>query len=126
MSGVTIVGGKEAAAKFELMRGAVARWAAGEIGVISDLPYTGVIETGVRAGRPWRRAGPARMFQRGLAEVLPGVPGRMLRTIPKGATAAEAEKKGVREDLVEAIRKYTPRRGGQLQRSIRIRPGNAG
>lgn len=85
----------------------------------STLPYANVIETGRRYGRPWRKAGPALMFQRGIAQTLPAVPGIMLPAIPKGAGSVGQAKRKVRDLGIKNIQALTPVRSGRLRASVR-------
>jgi hypothetical protein len=94
------------------VNGPIATWG-------STLPYAQVIETGRRYGRPWRKAGPALMFQRGIAATLPAVPGIMLPSIEKGAASVGQAKRKVRDLGIENIRKLTPVRSGRLRASVR-------
>lgn len=84
----------------------------------SRSPYAGVIETGQRYGRPWRKAGPALMFQKGVAETLPQVPSIVLPSIEKGAASVGQAKRKVRDLGIANIRKYTPVRTGALRDSV--------
>lgn len=84
----------------------------------SRLPYARFIETGRSAKPQVRRAGPARMFARGVAEaaqeaarVLPGA-------IVRGPAAVGAAKRKIRDYGIERIRKYTPVRSGRLRNSV--------
>jgi hypothetical protein len=85
----------------------------------SRLAYAGVIETGMRYGRPWRKAGPALMFQRGVSETLPQIPAIVLPAIPKGAASVGQAKRKVRDLGIANIRKYTPVVSGALRDSVR-------
>lgn len=85
----------------------------------SSLPYAHFIETG-RSARPQvRRAGPARMFERGIAQTLPAVPGIMLPAIAHGAAAVGQAKRKVRDTGIKNIRALTPVRSGRLRDSVR-------
>jgi hypothetical protein len=84
----------------------------------SRLPYASVIETGMRYGRPWRKAGPALMFQRGVAETLPQIPAIVGPAIEKGAASVGQAKRKVRDLGIANIRKYTPVRSGALRDSV--------
>lgn len=83
----------------------------------SPLKYARPIETGMRRGRPWRRAGPARMMGRALDEELPN--------IRRDVTAALREGQPIRPvllkagyDVQRATQRYTPVRTGTLRRSF--------
>jgi hypothetical protein len=93
------------------VNGPIASWG-------SRSPYAGVIETGMRGGRMWRRAGPARMFQKGVAETLPQVGPIMLPAILKGAASVGQAKRRVRDLGIANIQKYTPVRSGALRASV--------
>lgn len=94
------------------VNGPIATWG-------STLPYAGVIETGMRGGRMWRRAGPALMFHRGIAATLPQVPAIMLPAIPKGAGSVGQAKRKVRDLGIKNIQDLTPVRSGRLRASVR-------
>jgi hypothetical protein len=93
------------------VNGPIASWG-------SSLPYARYIETG-RSSRAVRRAGPALMFQRGVAETLPQVPAILGPAIPRGAGAVGQAKRRIRDVGIENIRKYTPVRSGALRASVR-------
>jgi hypothetical protein len=83
----------------------------------SPLKYARPIETGLRRGRMWRRAGPARMLGRALEEELPNIRRDVTRALERGQS--------VRDVLLSAGYKiqrraqtYTPVRTGTLRRSI--------
>lgn len=84
----------------------------------SRLPYAQVIETGMRHGRMWRKAGPALMFARGIAETLPQVPAIMGPAIEKGAASVGQAKRKVRDLGIANIRKLTPVKTGALRASV--------
>jgi hypothetical protein len=89
----------------------------------SRLPYARPIEkneflSGPRKGQIARRAGPARMFERGAADaqqlarqILPGA-------IVRGPAAVGAAKRRIRDYGLERIRKDTPVRSGKLRDSV--------
>jgi hypothetical protein len=84
----------------------------------SRLPYARFIETGRSAKPQVRHAGPARMFERGVADaqqlarqILPGA-------IVRGPAAVGAAKRRIRDYGIERIRKYTPVRSGKLRDSV--------
>jgi len=91
----------------------------------STAVYAGVIETGVRGGRMWRRAGPALMFKKGVSEAAAAAPAILGPAILKGAAAVGQAKARIRTLGVERIRAYTPVRSGKLRASVRElnRPG---
>lgn len=83
----------------------------------SPLKYARPIETGMRRGRMWRRAGPARMLGRALDEELPNIRRDVTRALERGQP--------VRDVLLSAGYKvqrraqtYTPVRTGTLRRSF--------
>jgi hypothetical protein len=83
----------------------------------SPLVYARPVETGMRKGRPWRRAGPARMLQRGLEEELPQIRQDVRQALNRG--------EDVRPVLLSAgyrvqrrTQSYTPVRTGTLRRSF--------
>jgi hypothetical protein len=83
----------------------------------SPLKYTRPIETGMRNGRMWRRAGPARMLGRALDEELP--------RIRRDVTEAIRDGKPIRPVLLAAgyrvqrgAQGHTPVRTGSLRRSM--------
>jgi hypothetical protein len=86
----------------------------------SPLRYARVIETGIRRGRPWRRAGPARMLGRALNEELP--------SIRRDVTAAVRQGQPIRPVLLRSgfniqrkAQQYTPVVTGTLRRSFHTR-----
>lgn len=84
----------------------------------SRLPYARFIETG-RSGRPQvRRAGPARMFEQGVAEAARQAPAILGPAIPKGPAAVGQAKRKVRDIGLAAIRARTPVRSGKLRASV--------
>lgn len=91
----------------------------------SRSPYAGVIETGMRKGRMWRKAGPALMFQKGVSETLPQVPIIVGPSLAKGAASVGQAKRKIRDLGIANIRKYTPVRSGALRDSVTelTRPG---
>ena len=84
----------------------------------SRLSYAPVIETGMRGGRMWRRAGPARMFERGVAEAAAQAPAILGPAIPKGPAAVGQAKRKLRDIGLERIRALTPVRSGRLRSSV--------
>jgi hypothetical protein len=85
----------------------------------------GAIETGIRYGRPWRRAGPAHMFKNGIAETMADVPTLLLPAIAKSVQAVSQAKGAIRKRAIDNVRKRTPVRSGALRTSISemSRPG---
>lgn len=83
----------------------------------SRLPYASFIETG-RSSRQVRRAGPALMFQRGVAEAAAQAPAILGPAIPKGAAAVGQAKRKIRDIGLERIRALTPVRSGRLRASV--------
>jgi hypothetical protein len=80
--------------------------------------YARFIETGRSAKPQVRRAGPARMFEQGVADaqqlarqILPGA-------IVRGPAAVGAAKRRIRDYGLDRIRKYTPVRSGALRASV--------
>jgi hypothetical protein len=91
--------------------GPIAAWS-------SPLVYAPIIETGMRGGRMWRRAGPARMFERGLAETAAAVPGILGPAIIKGPSAVGGARRSIQTLGETNIRKFTPVRTGALRSSV--------
>jgi hypothetical protein len=91
--------------------GPIAAWS-------SDKPYARFIETG-RSSRQVRRAGPARMFERGVADTAREVPAVMGPAIVKGPNAVGGARRSIQRKGVTNIRKYTPVVSGALRDSIR-------
>lgn len=83
----------------------------------SRLPYARFIETG-RSSRQTRRAGPARMFERGVAEAAKAAPAILGPAIPKGPAAVGQAKRKIRDIGLERIRALTPVRSGKLRASV--------
>lgn len=84
----------------------------------SRLVYARPIETGIRAGRMWRKAGPAQMFAKGVADAAAAAPGILGPAILKGPAAVGAAKRKLRDLGIERIRAYTPVRSGKLRDSV--------
>jgi hypothetical protein len=95
---------------------------------LSASPYAKVIETGMRGGRMWRRAGPALMFQRGVQEAAAAAPAILGPAILKGPAAVGQAKRKIRDIGIERIRALTPVRSGKLRASVSEgnRPGIGG
>lgn len=95
---------------------------------VSTKPYARVIETGIRGGRMWRRAGPANMFAKGVAEAAAAAPGILGPAIPKGNASIGQAKRKIRDFGLTRIRAYTPVRSGRLRNSVSVseRPGIGG
>jgi hypothetical protein len=84
----------------------------------SRLSYARFIETG-RSSRPQvRRAGPARMFELGVAEAAKQAPALLAPAIPRGPAAVGAAKRRIRDIGLERIRALTPVRSGKLRASV--------
>lgn len=83
----------------------------------SRLPYARFIETG-RSSRQVRRAGPARMFERGVAEAARQAPAILGPAIIKGPAAVGQAKRKIRDLGLERIRALTPVRSGKLRASV--------
>lgn len=84
----------------------------------SRSPYARFIETG-RSSKPQvRRAGPARMFERGAADAAAQAPAILGPAIVKGVAAVGAAKRKLRDIGIERIRAYTPVRSGRLRTSV--------
>lgn len=92
----------------------------------SRLPYASFIETG-RSSRQVRRAGPARMFERGMAEAAAQAPAILGPAVLRGPAAVGAAKRKLRDIAVERTRALTPVRTGRLRDSVSElnRPGIA-
>lgn len=95
------------------------------LGVGSDLVYAYGIEEGRhRGGRLARRAGGAHMIRRGLQEGGPRIAAYLGDAVPYGAGAVNtALARGVRIELIPAVRRLTPVRSGRLRRSMDARQG---
>lgn len=93
----------------------------------SRLPYAMVINTGMRYGRPWRKAGPALFFEKGIADTVPMVGPLLTVSIPLGNASVGQAKRKIRDAGIAAIQRYTPVRSGALRASISelSRPGIA-
>jgi hypothetical protein len=107
LSAVHLVGEGAAAAN-----GPIAAWT-------SPLIYAPIIETGRRGGRMWRKAGPAEMFKKGLADTAAVAPGIMGPAIVKGPSAVGAARRAIQQLGVTNIQRYTPVRTGALRNSVR-------
>jgi hypothetical protein len=84
----------------------------------SRLPYARFIEEG-RSNKPQvRRAGPARMFQRGVAEAAAQAPAIIGPAIIRGPAAVGQAKRRIRDIGLERIRALTPVRSGALRASV--------
>lgn len=94
---------------------------------LSALPYARYIETG-RSSRAVRRAGPARMFERGVADAAKAAPSILGLAIPRGPAAVGQAKRRIRDLGIERIRALTPVRSGRLRASVSEgnRPGIGG
>jgi hypothetical protein len=128
MVAITMTGMAQALTAVQVL-GAGAQAANGPIAAwTSPLVYSGIIETGMRGGRMWRRAGPARMFQKGIAETAPAVPGILGPAIIKGPAAVGGARRTIQVLGRENIRKNTPVRSGALRNSVTAvsRPRGAG
>jgi hypothetical protein len=89
----------------------------------SRLPYARPIETneflsGPRKGKPARRAGPARMFAQGIAELMPEIPQVIGTALAKGAASVGQAKRKLRDDGIKKIQAHTPVRSGDLRGSV--------
>lgn len=91
----------------------------------SRKPYAWNIETGMRLGRAWRRAGPALMFQRGVSDLMPQLAGIFGPALARGAASIGQAKRRGRDLGISLIQKYTPVRFGALRDSVQelTRPG---
>ena len=74
-------------------------------------------ETG-RSSRQVRRAGPALMFQRGVAEAAKQAPAILGPAILKGPAAVGQAKRKIRDLGLDRIRALTPVRTGKLRASV--------
>lgn len=83
----------------------------------SRLPYARFIETG-RSSRQVRRAGPALMFQHGVAEAAKAAPAILAPAISRGPGAVGQAKRRIRDIGLERIRALTPVRSGKLRASV--------
>lgn len=87
----------------------------------SPVVYAGPVEYRWRTG-----SGGARMFQRGVAQTLPAVPGIIGPAIPRGAAAVGQAKRAVRDLGIANIKALTPVLTGRLRASVTdlSRPGS--
>lgn len=83
----------------------------------SNKPYARFIETG-RSSRQVRRAGPAEMFKKGIAETATQVPAIMGPAILRGPAAIGGARNKIKADGRKNIQKYTPVRSGALRDSV--------
>jgi hypothetical protein len=84
----------------------------------SRLPYARFIETG-RSSKPQvRRAGPARMFELGVADAAKAAPAILGPAIVKGPAFIGPAKRKIRDIGIERIRARTPVRTGRLRASV--------
>lgn len=90
----------------EAASGPIAAWT-------SPLPYAGPVEYRWRTG-----SGGARMFQKGIAETVPLIPGILGPAIIKGSAAVGGARRTIQARGRENIRKYTPVRTGKLRGSV--------
>jgi hypothetical protein len=115
---VTSVGYAQAVDAARLV-GEAAKALTGSIAVFGSLkPYARPVETGERRGRPWRRAGPALMFQRGIAATEPMVAPLIMEAIPKGAGSVGQAKRKIRDAGIANIQANTPVVSGALRADI--------
>jgi hypothetical protein len=109
--------------------GAVAAGAKAASGPIISLtnkePYAPPIETGrfksgPRAGQVARQAGGAFMYKRGIDEVHPQIGPAIAKAIISGggAPAVQKAEKDLNDKAVEAVRKNTPVRSGNLRTGV--------
>lgn len=92
---------------------------------VSRLPYARFIETGRSSKPQMRRAGPAAMFAKGVAEAGRQAPAILGPAILKGPASVGQAKRKLRDIGLERIRALTPVRTGRLRASISVadRPG---
>lgn len=84
----------------------------------SRLPYARFIETG-RSSKPQvRRAGPARMFEKGRDDAATLARSILPAAIVKGPRSVGQAKRRIRDYGIERIRLYTPVRSGALRDSV--------
>ncbi len=98
----------------------------------SPLPYARPIEkneflSGPRKGHIARRAGPARMFEKGRNDAKKLARQILPAAIVKGPASVGQAKRKIRDYGIERIRLYTPVRSGKLRDSVRelSRPAGA-
>lgn len=89
----------------------------------SRKPYARPIEkneflSGPRKGQIARRAGPARMFEKGVAEAEKLARDILPAAILKGPASVGQAKRKIRDRGKERIRAYTPVRSGRLRDSV--------
>jgi hypothetical protein len=87
------------------------------VSLSSNKPYARYIETGT-SSRARRRAGPARMFELGIAAVRPQIGPTIARAIPGGAAAVETAKRQLNDRAVAEVRARTPVVSGALRASV--------
>jgi hypothetical protein len=118
MVSITMTGMAQALTSIKML-GEGAKAAAGPIAAFSsDKPYAHFIETG-RSSRQVRKAGPALMFQKGIAETAAAAPGILGPALVKGPSAVGGARRSIQAFGVAAIQKYTPVRTGALRASVR-------
>lgn len=83
----------------------------------SPLKYARPIETGMRRGRMWRRAGPARMLGRALDEELPRIEHDVRAALNEGKPVAPVLLAGGYR-VQARTQRYTPVVKGTLRRSF--------
>lgn len=120
---IRLVGFVKALSAFQAI-GAAGKDVEGQLAAFgSRRPYarpieTGFFQTGPRAGRQARAAGPARMFERGRNDARQLARQILPAAIVAGPRAVGQAKRRIRDYGVERIRKYTPVRSGKLRDSV--------
>lgn len=120
------VTGLEKAADLLRLLGQAAQAVGRERAVItSDLPYAYWIEEGHYAsGRPGRRkAGPARMFEAGVATLERLAPDAVARNAERGPDAVRRGLSGVYGEATKQVRAKTPAVSGSLRASVHTTTG---
>jgi hypothetical protein len=116
---------KEARAALDRLDAGCRAVGAIRLAATNDRAYAYGIETGRHAGgRLARRAGGARMYERGLADAGPQLEAMVADGVPYGAGGVNAATARWGRSVAEpSIRKYTPVRSGALRGAVRVREG---
>jgi hypothetical protein len=123
MASVTIQGVGAAQAWLQQVSDGARQFHGRMSGLGSNLPYAWNIETGLRYGRPWRKAGPARYMAAGLATIRQDMPDEIVGALPQGAGATNLAFGRVLRRGQQRAQGVVPVRSGALRNSIRVVPG---
>lgn len=95
------------------------------ISLTNTQPYARPIETGIRSGRPWRKAGGAFMYKRGIDATRPMIGPALTQAIPQGAAGVQRAKAYLNNKAAVNVQQYTPVRSGALRAGVQpvSRPG---